>query len=190
MLHVGLFDRSPVIRQRRHLVDRAASARTTERHVRPIRFETKSPVRPWKSVKIMRLAEWRLAIKPAIGGELGERSTFGYPQHLIDQVARAHLESMVVGPKAFGERANHFVIVAAFTRRLDQFGPENEILVPASAINIVVLEEGRRRKYHICHLSRLGHELLMNADEQILAGKAFLDLVLIWRNRHRIGVLD
>src|SRR5215510_1666925 len=190
MLGVGLFDRSPVIWQRRHLVDRTAFARATEGHIRPIRLETKSCVRPRKTVKIMRLAERRLAIEPAIGGELGKRSTLGYPQHLIDQVARTHRESTVVSAKAFGEGANHFVIVAAFTRRLDQFGPENEILVPASAINIVVLEEGRRRKNHICHQSRLRHELLMTADEQILAGKAFLDLALIGRDRDRIGVLD
>src|SRR5262245_61071855 len=190
MLHVGLFDRSPVIWQRRHLVDRTTSVRATERHVRPIGLETKSPVRPRKSVKVMRLAEGRLAIEPTIGGEFGKRSTLGYPQHLVDQVARAHLESTVVGTKAFGECANHLMIVAAFARRLDQFGSENEILVSASAINIVVLEEGRRRERHICHLAWLRHELLMNADEQILASKALLDPVLIGRNRDRIGVLD
>src|ERR1044072_5929321 len=104
MFHVGLFDRSPVIGQRRHFVDWTASVRATEWHVRPIRLETKSPVRPRKSVKIMRLAEGRLAIEPAVGRELGERSTLGYPQHLIDQVARTHLESAVPRTKAFGER--------------------------------------------------------------------------------------
>src|SRR5215510_12063378 len=190
MLHVGLFDRAPVIRQRRHLVDWTASTRAAERHIWPIWFETEFSVRPGKSVKIMRLTEGRLAIEPAGGAEVRKCAALGNPQHLIDQLPRAHLESTVLRTKAFGERANHFMIVAAFPGRLDQFRPKNEILVPASAINIVVLEEGRCRKHHVCHLSCLRHELLMNADEEILASKALLDLVLVGRNRDRIGVLD
>ena len=60
----------------------------------------------------------------------------------------------------------------------------------AAAIDVVVLEERRRRQHDVGHLRRLGHELLVHAGEQIVAGKAVLDLVLIGRNRHRVGVLD
>ena len=36
----------------------------------------------------------------------------------------------------------------------------------------------------------LGHELLVHADEQILARKAALDPLLLGRDRDRVGVLD
>ena len=96
----------------------------------------------------------------------------------------------MLGAEALGQRANHLVIVAAFARRLDQLGAEDEVLVAAAAIDIVVLKKGGRRQHHVRHLRGLGHELLVDADEQIVARKAALDLVLVGRNRHRIGVLD
>src|SRR5262245_13453624 len=179
-----------MVRQWWQFVDRTASARAAERHIRPIRLETELPVRPWKPVKIMRLSERRLAIKPALGRELGKCTTLGYPQHLIDQPARAHVVAGGPGAKTSGEGADQLVIVAAFPGRFNQFGSKNEILVPASPIAIVVLEKRRRRKHNVRHLRCLRLELLMDADEQILASEALLDLVLVGRNRNRIGVLD
>src|SRR5262249_10440310 len=82
------------------------------------------------------------------------------------------------------------MIVAAFPWRFDQFGPENEILVPTTAINIVVLEKRRRRVPYIGGVRCLRHELLVYTAEEILASDSLLALVLVGRNRDRIGVLD
>ena len=60
----------------------------------------------------------------------------------------------------------------------------------AAAINIVMLKESGRWQHHVRHQCRLGHELFVHTDEQIIACEAALDLVLVGRNRHRIGVLD
>ncbi len=138
----------------------------------------------------MGLAERRLAIDPAVGFEFGERAAFGRAQHLIDQLARTHCKARMFGADADGKRRVHLVIGAAFARRLDQFGSENEVLVAAAAIDVIVLEEGGRRQHHVGHFRRFGHELLVHASEKILAGKAPLHLILVGRNRHWIGVLD
>ena len=45
-------------------------------------------------------------------------------------------------------------------------------------------------KHDVGHQRRLGHELLVHGDEEILAGKAAAHQVLLRRHRHRIGVLD
>ena len=93
-------------------------------------------------------------------------------------------------PSRFASAADHLVIGAAFARRLDQLRPEDDVLMAAAAIDVVVLEEHRRRQHDVGHLRRLGHELLVHADEQVVARKAALDLRLVGRDRHRIGVLD
>ncbi len=57
-------------------------------------------------------------------------------------------------------------------------------------IDVVMLHEHGCRQHNIGHSSSLGHELLVHADEQIVARKAALDRILIGRDRDRIGVLD
>ena len=37
---------------------------------------------------------------------------------------------------------------------------------------------------------RLGHELFMNHHEEIIAAETFVDLVLVWADNGRIGVLN
>ena len=49
----------------------------------------------------------------------------------------------------------------------------------AAPVDIVVLEKRCRRQHDVGHLRRLGHELLVHADEQILARKPALHLCLI-----------
>ena len=44
--------------------------------------------------------------------------------------------------------------------------------VAAGGVDIVMLEEGRGRQHDIGHLRRIGHELLMHADEEIVAREA------------------
>ena len=96
----------------------------------------------------------------------------------------------MLGAEALGERADHLVIGAAFARRLDQLRAEQNVLVAAGLVDVVMLEEHGRRQHDVGHLGRLGHELLMDADEQVLAGKAALDQLLLGRDRDRVGVLD
>ena len=59
----------------------------------------------------------------------------------------------------------------------------------ATAIDVVMFQECRRRQHDVGHLGRFGHELLVHADEQVLARKALLDLGLVGADRERIGVL-
>ena len=85
-------------------------------------------------------------------------------------------------PTRSRECRDHLMIVAAFARRLDQLGAEHDVLVAAALIDVVMLEEHGGRQHDVGHPRRLGHELLMDADEQIVAGKALLDL---WSDRAR-----
>ena len=82
------------------------------------------------------------------------------------------------------------MIGAALAGRIDQLWPDRNVLVAAAVIEIVVLHEHGRRQHDVGHLRRLGHELLVHRDEQILAGKAAAHQILLRRHRHRIGVLD
>ena len=82
------------------------------------------------------------------------------------------------------------MIVAAFARWLDQFGTQNEVLVTAATINIVMLKKCCGRKDHIRHLRRLRHELLVHTDEEVVAGETALNLGLIRCDGNRIGILD
>ena len=68
--------------------------------------------------------------------------------------------------------------------------PEQDVLVAAALVDVVVLEEHGRRQHDVGHLRRLGHELLVHADEQVLAREAGLHLALLGRDLHRVGVLD
>src|SRR5258708_30907929 len=190
MLLVRLFDRGPVIGQSRHFGDWPAVVRAAERHIWPVRLETKLAVRPGKTVQIMRLPERRLAIEPPIGLKLGERAAFGNTQHLIDELTRVHCETAMLDAQSPGEGADHLVIITALARWLDQLGAQNQILMPTPAINVVVLEKSRRRQNHIGHLRGFSHKLLVYADKQVITCKAAFHLRLIRAHRNRIGVLD
>ena len=60
----------------------------------------------------------------------------------------------------------------------------------AALIDVVVLEKHGRRQDDVGHDRGLGHELLVHADEQIVARKAALDPFLVGGDRDRVGVLD
>src|SRR4029078_1084631 len=152
MLAIRDFDRRPVVGKPRHVRNWAALAGTTERNVRPVLFEPELPVRPRKAIKIVRFSERRLAVDPLVGLDLGKRPTVRHLQHPVDELARAPREPSMLGAKPLRQSADHFVITAAFARRLDQLRSKNEVLVPAAAVNIVVLEKRRCRKHDISDL--------------------------------------
>ena len=89
----------------------------------------------------------------------------------------------MLGAEPPRQRADHLVIGAAFAGRLDQLRSEQNVLAAAGRIDIVVLDEHGGGQHHVGHLRRVGHELLVHAHEQIVAGKAALDRVLIGRDR-------
>ena len=60
----------------------------------------------------------------------------------------------------------------------------------AAAINIVVFKKRRGRKHYVRHLSSLRHELLVDADKEIVAEEASFHFGLVGRNRNWICVLD
>ena len=96
----------------------------------------------------------------------------------------------MLGADALGQRADHVVVGAAFARRLDQLGAEQDVLVAAALVDVVVLQEHGGRQHHVGHLRRRRHELLVHAHEQVLAGEAGLHLALLGRHLHRVHVLD
>src|SRR5207247_6043030 len=122
--------------------------------------------------------------------QLLDAAPAGTAQRPVDQLARAHLEPRVTRVEPPRQRADDLVVGAAFAGRLDQLGPELDVLVAAALVEVVVLEKHGRGQGNVGHAGGLGHELLVYADEQVLAGKAALDEILLRRDRHRIGVLD
>ena len=64
---VRIFDHIPVIRQRRHAVDRPSSDRAAERHVRPVRLEAEFAVGPGEAVHVVGAVELGLAVGSVYG---------------------------------------------------------------------------------------------------------------------------
>ena len=60
----------------------------------------------------------------------------------------------------------------------------------AGSVEIIVLEKGRRRQHDVGHRCGLGHELLMDANEQVIAGEALANESQFGGDDHRIGILD
>ena len=113
-----------------------------------------------------------------------------FAQRPVDELARAHAEAGMLRADALRQRADDLVVGAALARRLDELRPEHDVLVAAALVEVVVLHEHRRRQHDVGHQRRLGHELLVHADEEVVAGKAPLHELLLRRDRDRVGVLD
>ena len=143
-----------------------------------------------EAVQKMRFLERRLAIEPARRLEFGQRPAAGGAQRRVDDLAGAHLKAGMLGAEALRQRADHFVVGAAALRRLDRLAAELQILMAAAGVDVVVLEEHRRRQHDIGMARGVGEELLVDAGEQVLARKAAPHLLLIGRDDHRVGVLD
>ena len=78
----------------------------------------------------------------------------------------------------------------AFRERLDHRLGDEKMGMTACDIEVLMLEKRRRRQDDIGHRSGFGHELLMHADEQIVATEAVMHLAQFWTDDHRVGVLD
>ena len=188
MLGIRLLDHVPMVGQPRHRRGNGA-VRARERDFRPVRLEAELAVRVAEAVEIVRRSEIRLAIDPAVGFDVGQCAPAGLLQRDVDQLARRHGEARVLGAEPLGQRADHVVVRSAFAGRLDQLRPEQDVLAAAGQIEVVVLDEHGGGQHDIGGARGVGHELLVHADEQIVAGKAALDRLLIGGDGDRIGVL-
>ena len=78
----------------------------------------------------------------------------------------------MLGAEPARQRADHLVVGAAFAGRLDQLRPEQNVLTAAGGIEVVVLDEHGGGQHHVGDFRRVGHELLVHADEQVVAAQS------------------
>ena len=161
---VGLVDDRVVVRKLGH-----PGMERTERG--PVRREAEAPVGGREPGGEMALFEGRAAIDPALRAQRVGAAIPRSPEGPVDHLPGVDAEAFVLGAEAPGEPAQHVVVGARLAERLDGARAELEMGVAERDIEIVVFEEGRRRQHDIRHARGLGHELLVHADEQILAGK-------------------
>ena len=102
----------------------------------------------------------------------------------------AHREAAVGGAQPLGQGADHLVVGAALAGRIDQPGPELDVLMPAALVEVVVLHEHGRGQHDVGNCRRLREELLVHDREKVLAREAALHQLLLGRDRDRVGVLD
>ena len=86
--------------------------------------------------------------------------------------------------------ADHVMVGPALGVGLEQLARDLDAGVAGRLVDVVVLEEHGRRQHDVGHLRGLGHELLVHADEQVVAREALVHLVELRRDAHRVGVLD
>ena len=67
---------------------------------------------------------------------------------------------------------------------------DDEVEVAVSLVQIEVLELRRRRQDDVGVVGRVGHELLVDDREQVLAAKPCEHARLVGRDRRRVGVVD
>ena len=78
----------------------------------------------------------------------------------------------MLGAEPLGQRADDDMVRARLGVGLDHLARDLEAGVAAGDVDVVVLEEGRRRQHDVGHRGGLGHELLVDAQEEILARHA------------------
>ena len=156
----------------------------------PIGPEVKFLVGVAKTVEEMVGREGRAAIEPAICRKFLDTGQPARAQGVVDQFQRGHREARVARAEAMGERAYDVVVRAAFGMGRQDRTAQLQIGMAARRVEIVVFEKGRRRQHDVGHRRSLGHKLLVDADEQILAREALTNETRIGGDDHRVGVLD
>ena len=165
MLLVGSVDQLGMIGQHRHLG-------VVDAQRLPIRLEMELAVGMAEAVEEMRLLEGRRAIEPAALVEGGGVGQPGEAQRLLDDLPLAHLEAAMLRAQPARQLADHVVVGARLGIGLHHRAGELQIGVAAGGVDVVMLQEGRRRQHDIGHCGGLGHELLVDADEEIVAREA------------------
>ena len=156
----------------------------------PVRAEAEPAVRMAETVQETHTFGRLGAVDPA---PVRRRVGIAQPRRLerrVDHLPFRHAEAAMVGAEALRQAAQDLVVRPALARRLDDPARDLEVCVAAGDIDVVVLQERGRRQDDVGHGGGLGHELLVDADEQVVAQEAFAHLGRFRRHHHRVGVLD
>ena len=94
------------------------------------------------------------------------------------------------GADASSKRGDHLVIGAAALGRIDRLGGELQVLMASGGVKVVVLQKHRGGQDDVGVARGVGHELLVDAGEQVIARKAATHFLLIWRDGKRVRILD
>ena len=184
-----LVDR-PMIRESWHGAPGAAQSVIGDRRVFPIRLEAKFPVRKAKPAQEMRFLKGGLQVEPPVSFKLGKIAIARFAQRPINDLAWGHREGGMFGPEASGKRGDHFVIGAAALGRVDHFGGKLQMLMAPGGVEVVMLQEHCGGQDDIGVARGIGHELLVDTAEKVLARKAAAHFLLIRRNREGVRILD
>ena len=95
----------------------------------------------------------------------------------------------MLGAEALRQAADDVVVGARLGMGLDHLARHLQEGVAAGGVDVVMLEERRRRQHDVGHGGGLGQELLVHADEEIVARQAVAHFVRFRRHDHRVGVL-
>ena len=88
------------------------------------------------------------------------------------------------------ESSDHLVVRPAALGRLEHLRRELQVLVPPGGVKVIMFQEHGRRQDDIGVARGVGHELLVNASEQVIARKPAAYFLLVRSDSQRIGVLD
>jgi hypothetical protein len=114
----------------------------------------------------------------------------GAGEEVLDELPFGHVEAGVLGAEAFGQLADDVVVGADVGKGVEDLPADLKAGVARGVVDVVVLEEHGGGEQDVGLLRRLGHELLLAGDEEVVPGEALVDLVQLGRDAHRVGVLD
>ena len=109
---------------------------------------------------------------------------------LVHDLPRGHPQSRMLGPQPTRELADDEVVLPALSRRLDDLPRDLEVRVAARGVEVVVLEEHGRGEHDVGIGGRLGQELLVDAQEQVLPRETLVHQVELGAHHRGIRVLD
>ena len=131
-----------------------------------------------------------LAIDPATRDGLIEAGVARGAERMVDDLAVGHLEPLMRRAEPFCETADHLVIGAHALWRFDHLRADHQVRMASREVEIVVFEKHGCRQHDVGEPRRVGQELLVNADEQIVAGEATLHARRVGRDNGGIGGLN
>src|SRR3569833_1661852 len=128
------------------------------------------------------------AVLGELARELGAVRTGG--ERRVDELLIGHRVALVDEAEPAEEIAEQLVVAARFANRRRDRGRVVHPHVAVAAAELAMLEERRRWKDDVCELRGIGHDLLVDDDEQILAAQLLDQLALIGRGHRRVRVVD
>ncbi len=96
----------------------------------------------------------------------------------------------MLGAQPLRQLADDVVVGPALGERLEDRLVDLDRGVRAGLVDVGMLEEHGGRQDDVGHARRVGQELLVHGDEQVVAREAPVHLAEVGRDAHRVGVLD